>query len=118
MGQTNSTQRELETRGPYNKPIARFDEFRRITNFYYDDLNRLRPWHYPNPRRAYWKKGELIGPPFPYFKHLAYNPLENSKPDLGLALEGAYIDVGQDLEDTFEEFGNSFKCWMVIKVHY
>ena len=108
MGQTNSTQRELETRGSYNEPIARFDEFGRITNFYHDGFNRLRPGRDPNPRRAYWEKGELYGPPFPHFKQLVYNPLENSKPDLGMALEGAYINVGQNLEDTFKEFGNSF----------
>ena len=47
-----------------------------------------------------------------------YDSLKNTKPDLGLALEGAYIDVGPDLNNTFEEFGNTFKCWMVIKVHY
>ena len=34
MGQTNSAQREPETRGPYNEPIAIFDEFGRITNFF------------------------------------------------------------------------------------
>ena len=37
---------------------------------------------------------------------------------MGLALVGAYNDVGQDMNNTFEEFGNAFKCWMVIKVHY
>ena len=104
MGQTNSAQREPETRGPYNEPIARFDEFGRITNFYYDDFNRLRPGRNPNPRRAYWEKGELNRPPFPYLKQIAYKPLEISKPDLGLALEGAYIDVAPDMEDAFEEF--------------
>ena len=112
MEQTNSAQRE--TRGH----IAIFDEFGRITNFHFDEYNILHPYRNPNPRRAYWNKGELIGPPFPYFKHRAYNPLNNSKPDLGLALEGAYIDVGTDMENTFEEFGNAFKCWMTIKVHY
>ena len=61
MGQSNSSQRELEKRGPFNEPVARFDEFGRITNFYYDDFNRFRPGRNPNPRRAYWKKGELIG---------------------------------------------------------
>ena len=35
-----------------------------------------------------------------------------------MGLEGAYIDVGEDLEDAFEDFGNSFKCWMVLNVHY
>ena len=78
----------------------------------------MHPWRNPNTRRAYWNKGEVIGPPYPYFKHLAYKPLENSRPDLVLALEGAYIDVGQDMENMFEEFGNSFKCWMIIRVHY
>ena len=73
MGQTNSTQRELEARGPGYEPIARFDEFGRITNFYYDDFNRLQLGRNPNPRRAYWKKGERIGHLYPYFKHLAYN---------------------------------------------
>ena len=118
MGQTNSALREIETRGPYNEPIVRFDEFGKITNFYYDEYNIFHLWRNPNPRRAYWKKGELIGPPFPYFQHHAYNPLENSKPDFGLALEGAYIDVGSDIEDAFEEFENSFKCWMTLLVHY
>ena len=103
MGQLNAARREIETRGLYNEPIARFDEFGRITNFHYDEFNRFHSWSNPNPRRAYWKKGRLIGLPFPYFKQLAYNPLENSKPDLKLALEGAYIDVGPDIEDAFEE---------------
>ena len=117
MEQTNYIQREQETRGPYNEPIARFDEFGRITNFLYDEYNILHPWRNPNPRRAYWNKCELIGPPFQYFKHIAYKPLEYSKPDLGLALEGAYIDVGPDIENMFEEVGNSFKCWMTLLVH-
>ena len=60
MGQTSSTLRESETRRPYNEPIARFDEFGRITNLYYDENNILHPWRNPNPRRAYWKKGERI----------------------------------------------------------
>ena len=111
MEQTND---ELESRGN----IAIFDEFGRIKNFYYDEYNILHPWRNPNPRRAYWNNGEVIGPPIRNFKHLAYNPLENTKPDLGLALENAYIDVGPDMIDAFEEFGNAFKCWLVIKVHY
>ena len=118
MSQTISAQREPETRGPYNEPIAIFDEFGRITNFFYDEYNRLHPWRNPNPRRAYWEKGELIGPQFHYFKHFEYKPLENSKPGLGQALEGAYIDIAPDMNDTFEELGNSFKCWITIKVHY
>ena len=112
MEQIYFTVREPETRGP----IAIFDEFGRITNFFYDEYNTLHPWRNPNPRRAYWNKGELIGPPIPNFKHLAYKPLENTKPDLGLALEGAYIDVGPDMNNTFEEFGNAFKCWMIIRL--
>ena len=71
-----------------------------------------------NPRSAYWKKGEGIGQPIQNFKHLAYNPMENTKPDLGLALEGAYIDVKPDMKDAFEQFGNVVKCLMVIKVRY
>ena len=71
-----------------------------------------------NPRRAYWEKGEVIGPPFQHVNHFEYKPLENSKPDLGLALGGASIDSAPDMNDTFEEFGNSFNCWITIKVHY
>ena len=37
---------------------------------------------------------------------------------MGLALEGAYIDVGPDMDDMFEEVGQSFKCWMALQVHY
>ena len=37
---------------------------------------------------------------------------------MGLALEGAYVDVVTDIEDAFEELGNSFKCWMTLLVHY
>ena len=96
--QTNSAQSEIETRGPYNEPIARFYEFGRITNIHYDEFNRFHPWRNPNPRRAYWENGELIGLPFQYFKHIAYKQLEHSKPDLGLAMEGAYIDVGHYLK--------------------
>ena len=76
MLQTNSAERETEIRGSNNTPIARFDEFGRITNYHYDELNRFRPWRNPHPRQAYWEKGELIGPPFQYFKHLAYKPLQ------------------------------------------
>ena len=61
MRQTNSTLRESETRGALTEPIARFDEFGRITNFYYDEYNILHPWCNPNPRRAYWKKGKKLG---------------------------------------------------------
>ena len=118
MKQTNSVQRESETRGPYNEPIARFDEFERITKTFYDEYNILHPLRNPNPGWAYWNKGELLGPPFQYFKHIAYKSLESSKPDLGLALEGAYIDVGPDIEHRFEEVGYSFKCWMTLLVHY
>ena len=102
MGQTNSTQSELEPCEAFYEPIVRFYEFENLSNFYYDDFNRLRSGRNPNSRRAYWEQEERIGPPFPYIIHLAYNPLENSNPDLGLTLEGAYIDVGQDLEDAFE----------------
>ena len=47
-----------------------------------------------------------------------YKALENSKHDLRLGLEGAYIDVGHDIEDALEEFGNCFKCWMILLVHF
>ena len=105
-------------RAPYNELIASFDEFGKITNFHYGEYNILHPWRNPNYKRAYWKTGELFGPPFQNIKHLAYKPLENSKPDLGLALKGAYIDVVSDINDLFEEFGNSCKCWMTIQVYY
>ena len=41
MGQSNSAQREIEMRGPYNEVIARFDAFGGITNFQYDEFNRF-----------------------------------------------------------------------------
>ena len=72
----------------------------------------------PNQRQAYWNKSKLIGPSFPNFKHLAYTPLKYSKPDMGLALKGAYIDVGPDIDYLFEEFENSFKCWITLKIRY
>ena len=75
MGQANYAQRDPESRGLYNDSLARFNDFGIVTNFFYDQYNILHPWRNPNPRRAYWNKGELIGPPFQYFKQLAYNPL-------------------------------------------
>ena len=109
MGQSNSTQRE---------PTAIIDEFGRITNFFYDNFNVLHLWRNPHPRRAYWEKGEEIFPAFYYFKEYAYLPLETSKPDLGLALAGAIIDMGLDLDGMFSKYGQAFNCWMVLQVHY
>ena len=109
MGQANSTQRE---------PISIRDEFGRITNFFYDDYNILHQWRNPYPRRAYWEKGEKIMPEFYFFQEYAYAPLDISKPDLGLVLAGAIIDIGLDLGGMFTQYGKSFKCWMVLQVHY
>ena len=55
---------------------------------------------------------------FYYFKECAYAPLEISKPDLGLALAGGIIDIGRDLGGMFTQYNQSFKCWMVLQVHY
>ena len=69
MEQTNFNIGEPESRGP----IAIFDEFGRITNFFFDEYNILHPWRNPSPRRAYWNKGELIGPPFKILSILHIN---------------------------------------------
>ena len=78
----------------------------------------MRWWRNPHPRGAYKEKGEEINPVFYYFKQLTYNPLEISKPDLGLALAGAIIDMGPDIDVMFTEYGKSFKCWIVLLVYY
>ena len=63
-------------------------------------------------------KGEEINPGFYYFNQLAYMPLEISRPDMSLTLAGAAIDIGPDIDMMFTEYGQSFKCYLVLLVHY
>ena len=78
----------------------------------------MRLWRNRHPRRAYWEKSEKINPGFYYFKQLTYKPIELSKPDLGLALAGADIDMGPLIDMMFTEYAQSFICWIVHLVHY
>ena len=47
-----------------------YNDFGRVTNFYYDEFNNLVP--HPNPffPRAFWMEGETIGPPHDFFKQI------------------------------------------------
>jgi|WetSurMetagenome_2_1015567.scaffolds.fasta_scaffold1739806_1 hypothetical protein len=64
------------------KPDPIYDQFGRITNFYYDEHNILHLLRNPHPRRAYWQKKELIGRGFHYFRQIRYFPLEDQRPNL------------------------------------
>ena len=100
------------------EPDALFDDFGRITNFYYGEFNNLILDRNPNPRRAFWADGEPIGPPLLYFKQIRYTPIDDTKPKLMLAMEGAILDCGKDIHLVFNELGPSIKCWMIVKVRY
>ena len=99
-------------------PRPEYDSFGRVTNFHYDENNRLVLGRDPHPRRAFWNYGEPIGPPHRYFKQLEYQPLDGTKPKLLLAMEGAILDCGQDIQQVFNQLGPSLKVWMIVKVHY
>jgi hypothetical protein len=110
--------RQLETIPARFQPDPIYDKLRRITNFFYDDHNILCILKNPHPRRAYWQKGELIGRPFHYFRQIRYFPLEDQRPNLILALEGAIIDCGEDVHKMIIDYRTSYKCWMTLQVQF
>ena len=76
-----------------------YDQFGRITIFIMMKIIYCVLFRDPNPRRAYWKNGELIGPPFHYFRQIRYFPQDEITPNLILALEGAIVDCGLDVHN-------------------
>ena len=60
-------------------------------------------------------KGEAVFPKCYYCKQYVYDPLEISKPDLGLALAGAIIDIGLDLDSMFSKYGQAFNAGLYFK---
>ena len=104
------SRRELTPFGFIPDPV--YDDFGRVTNFFYDQFNNLIPYRNPHPRRAFWSKGEPFGLPHEFFKQTRYEPLADTKPKLVLAMEGAILDIGEDIQ-VFNELGPSIKCWMI-----
>ena len=109
------SRREVTPFGFIPDPV--YDDFGRVINFDYDQFNNLIQYRIPHPRRAFWSKGEPFGPLDEFFKQILYEPLPDTKPKLVLAMEGAILDIGEDIQQVFNELGPSIKCWLIVKVH-
>ena len=59
-----------------------------------------------------------MGPPHQYISQLGFEPLDGTKPKLLLAMEGAILDCGLDINQVFSLLGPSLKVWMIVQVHY
>lgn len=98
------------------QPVPIYDQFWRITNFFYDENNILHLVRDFNPIRAYWTNGELIGAPFHYFRQIRYFPRNGIIPNIILALEGAIVDCGPDIHKMLCNYRASCKFWMTLQV--
>jgi hypothetical protein len=78
-------------------PDSICDQFKRITNYYYNEYNILHLGQDPHFPRVYWKKGEFIGYSFYYVRQIRYFPCEEHKPNLILALELTIFDTVDDV---------------------
>ena len=59
-----------------------------------------------------------MGSPHQYFIQHGFEPLDETKPKLMLAMEGAILDCALDINQVFNQLGPSLKVWMIVQVHY
>ena len=91
MGEIESTAARVQPAAPI------FDQFLRFISLFFDEYHILHLSSDTNPRRAYCKNEELIGPPFHYFRQDRYFRRDKRTAKYILALDWAIVDCGPDV---------------------